>query len=220
MNAQTKRRMIVVSGIIVIVLIVMVAIASSSSAAKSVTIAELARNSYGNQKVQVSGNVVPHSYSAQANALVFEIYDPDDPATHIRVNYDGAASSTFGNDVTAICTGRMGDDGTLACTELVTKCPSKYESGTDALSVARMLGYGDAITGTMVKVTGIVADDSLQPAGSGQRFALLGLESDQSVPVDFDGALPDGIQSGSAVVLTGSMNADGSFLATDVALER
>ena len=45
--------------------------------------------------------------------------------------YQGAASSTFGDDVTAICTGRVGDDGVLRCSELVTKCPSKYEGAGD-----------------------------------------------------------------------------------------
>ncbi len=34
-----------------------------------------------------------------------------------------------------------------------------------------------------------------------------------------EGALSDGIADGSAVVLTGSLGADGKFAATDVALE-
>jgi len=39
------------------------------------------------------------------------------------------------------------------------------------------------------------------------------------MPVVFEGALSDGIADGSAVVLTGSLGADGKFAATDVALE-
>lgn len=58
----------------------------------------------------------------------FSIYDPEgDPNTQLEVEYKGAASSTFGNDVVAICTGRLDDAGTLQCAELITKCPSKYE---------------------------------------------------------------------------------------------
>ena len=42
--------------------------------------------------------------------------DPEgDPATHLEVRYDGAASSTFGNDVTAICTGKINEAGVLEC---------------------------------------------------------------------------------------------------------
>jgi D-alanyl-D-alanine carboxypeptidase len=48
----------------------------------------------------------------------------------------------FENDVTAICTGKKGKDGVLVCSELVTKCPSKYESDEDALSIADLLDYG------------------------------------------------------------------------------
>ncbi len=58
--------------------------------------------------------------------LTFKIYDPEgDPATQLEVRYDGAASSTFGNDVTAICTGKINDAGVLECSELVTRVPEE-----------------------------------------------------------------------------------------------
>ena len=210
MNAKMKKRMIAVSGVIVIVLILVLAFVGGNTAATTMSIAEAAENPQAGQKVQVSGNDV----------LTFKIYDPEgDPATQLEVRYDGAASSTFGNDVTAICTGKINDAGVLECSELVTKCPSKYENADSALTVEQLLGYGESVYGNVVKVAGSVGAGSLKAAGQGDRFILVDAETGDSMPVVFEGALSDGIADGSAVVLTGSLGADGKFAATDVALE-
>lgn len=222
MNAKMKKRMIVVSGIIIVVLIVVLAVVGGGTAAKTVTVAEAVENPSVGQKVQVSGNVVEDSFSTNDNVLTFKIYDPDGASsTQLEVRYEGAASSTFGNDVTAICTGKIGDDGVLMCSEMVTKCPSKYENAESALTVSRMLEYGDEVTGKVVKVAGTVGAGTLVPAGSGERFVLVDAsgEAAGTVSVAFDGALSDEVVEGASVVLTGSMRDDGSFAATDVALE-
>lgn len=220
MNAKMKKRMIAVSGVIVIVLILVLAFVGGNTAATTMSIAEAAENPQAGQKVQVSGNVVQDSFSTSNDVLTFKIYDPEgDPATQLEVRYDGAASSTFGNDVTAICTGKINDAGVLECSELVTKCPSKYENADSALTVAQLLGYGESVYGNVVKVAGSVGAGSLKAAGQGDRFILVDAETGDSMPVVFEGALSDGIADGSAVVLTGSLGADGKFAATDVALE-
>lgn len=236
MNTRTKKRLIVVSGIIVIVLIIVLAIVGGGAAAKTTSVAEAVEDSAVGQKVQVSGNVVADSFYTDGNVLVFKIYDPEgSPTTQLEVRYDGAASSTFGNEVTAICTGKIGEDGVLSCTELVTKCPSKYENAESALTVSRLLEYGDDVVGKVVKVAGVVGEGSLKAAGQGERFTLVdsqgdvasgasGIDSAPSVEpariaVVFDGALSDEIVEGSSVVLTGSIGQDGRFAATDVALE-
>ena len=220
MNAKMKKRMIAVSGVIVIVLILVLAFVGGNTAATTMSIAEAAENPQAGQKVQVSGNVVQDSFSTSNDVLTFKIYDPEgDPATQLEVRYDGAASSTFGNDVTAICTGKITDAGVLECSELVTKCPSKYENADSALTVEQLLGYGESVYGNVVKVAGSVGAGSLKAAGQGDRFILVDAETGDSMPVVFEGALSDGIADGSAVVLTGSLGADGKFAATDVALE-
>lgn len=220
MNAKMKKRMIAVSGVIVIVLILVLAFVGGNTAATTMSIAEAAENPQAGQKVQVSGNVVQDSFSTSNDVLTFKIYDPEgDPATQLEVRYDGAASSTFGNDVTAICTGKINDAGVLECSELVTKCPSKYEDADSALTVEQLLGYGESVYGNVVKVAGSVGAGSLKAAGQGDRFILVDAETGDSMPVVFEGALSDGIADGSAVVLTGSLGADGKFAATDVALE-
>lgn len=220
MNAKMKKRMIAVSGVIVIVLILVLAFVGGNTAATTMSIAEAAENPQAGQKVQVSGNVVQDSFSTSNDVLTFKIYDPEgDPATQLEVRYDGAASSTFGNDVTAICTGKINDAGVLECSELVTKCPSKYENADSALTVEQLIGYGESVYGNVVKVAGSVGAGSLKAAGQGDRFILVDAETGDSMPVVFEGALSDGIADGSAVVLTGSLGADGKFAATDVALE-
>ena len=157
MNAKMKKRMIAVSGVIVIVLILVLAFVGGNTAATTMSIAEAAENPQAGQKVQVSGNVVQDSFSTSNDVLTFKIYDPEgDPATQLEVRYDGAASSTFGNDVTAICTGKINDAGVLERSELVTKCPSKYENADSALTVEQLLGYGESVYGNVVKVAGSV----------------------------------------------------------------
>ena len=218
-NAKTKRRMIVVSGIIVIVLIVVLAVVGGSSSAKAVTLADAASGRYVDQKIQVSGNVVENSFSTEDNVLTFDIYDPDgDIMQQVRVSYEGGVAATFGNDVTAICTGKIGSDGVLRATELVTKCPSKYENSTDALGVAQLVDYGEDVLDKPVKVTGTVKAGTLSAAGQGDRFVLVDVDGTAEFPVLFDDALSDEVKDGSSLVLTGSLNADGKFHATDVAL--
>ncbi|MEY8314915.1 cytochrome c maturation protein CcmE domain-containing protein [Adlercreutzia muris] len=220
MNAKMKKRMIAVSGVIVIVLILVLAFVGGNTAATTLSVAEAAENPQAGQKVQVSGNVVQDSFSTTDNVLTFKIYDPaGDPAQQLEVRYDGAASSTFGNDVTAICTGKINDAGVLECSNLVTKCPSKYENADSALTVDQLLGYGDEVVGKVVKVAGTVGEGTLKAAGQGDRFVLVATEAEGSIPVAFDGALSDEVVDGASVVLTGSLAEDGKFAATDVALE-
>ena len=221
MNSKTKRRMGVATGLIAIVLIVVLAIVGGNSAARTVSVAE-AIELQDDVKLQVTGNVVENSFDFDGDALTFRIYDQKaDPVAknQLDVRYDGSVSATFGNEVTAICTGKKGSDGVLVCSELVTKCPSKYENATDALSVSDLIGYGDAVLNKPVKVVGVVKAGSLMGVDAHERFVVLDGESTADLHVKYAGALPDKISECSQVVLTGSIGADGSFTATDVALK-
>ncbi len=221
MNKKMKKRLAVVSGIVVMVLIVVLAVVGGETAAKAVTVADVADGSLKGEKIQVSGNVVKNSYSTEGDTLTFSIYDPEgDEAQELVVRYSGAASSTFGSEVTAICTGKIGDDGVLVATEMVTKCPSKYESAETALSVSQLKGYGEEVIGTVVKVAGPIKPGTLLPAGEDVRFVIADATDESiSLSVAFDGGLSEEVVEGATVVLTGSMAADGKFVATDVALE-
>ena len=81
-------------------------------------------------------------------------------------------SATFGNDVVAICTGKIDDQGVLRCSELVTKCPSKYENASEALDIARLLEYGEGVYDKPVKVAGIVKAGTLVSVGKGRASSV------------------------------------------------
>lgn len=221
MNAKTKRRMAAVTGVIVIVLIVVLAVVGGNSAAKTVSVAEAVELA-GDNKIQVTGNVAENSFVIEGNTLTFKIYDAEaDPAgsKQLDVRYDGGVSATFGNDVTAICTGKKNADGVLNCSELVTKCPSKYESGVDALTIPGLLDYGEKVLDKPVKVVGVVKSGTLAGVDADRRFVLADEESGSELPVKYAGALSDDTGEGANVVLTGSVGSSGVFTATDVALE-
>lgn len=220
MNTKTKRRMGMVTGIIVIVLIVILAVVGGASSAKAVTVADAVTSDFADQKIQVTGNVVENSFETNGNVLTFSIYDPDgDPSQELRVRYDGGVSATFGNDVTAICTGKIEEDGVLHASELVTKCPSKYENASEALTIARLLEYGEEVVDKPVKVAGEVKAGTLATAGSDERLVLVDPESGDEFSVLYDGAIPEDVGDGTSLVLTGSLNDQGKFAATDLALE-
>jgi cytochrome c-type biogenesis protein CcmE len=136
----------------------------------------------------------------------------------LKVVYDKGISATFGNQVEAICTGVINEEGVLVCTELVTKCPSKYESSTDALSVAQLLSYGEGIVGKPVRLSGAVREGTLKPVGQEERFVLAGQDQGEDLPVVYEGALPDEVRDDAELVVTGSLDSSGRFVATDVAL--
>ena len=221
MNTKMKRRLGVVTGIIVIVLVLVLAIVGGNSAARTVSVAE-ALELQGDNKIQVTGNVVENSFDIEGDVLTFQIYDPAaDPAAAqlLDVRYDGGVSATFGNDVTAICTGKKDALGVLNCSELVTKCPSKYENAEGSLSIAELLGYGDAVLNKPVKVSGIMKAGTLAGVDAAERFVIADEESGDELHVRFAGALSDDTGEGATVVLTGSIGAGGAFTATDVALQ-
>ena len=220
MNTKTKHRMGMVTGIIVIVLIVILAVVGGASSAKAVTVADAVTSDFADQKIQVTGNVVENSFETNGNVLTFSIYDPDgDPSQELRVRYDGGVSATFGNDVTAICTGKIEEDGVLHASALVTKCPSKYENASEALTIARLLEYGEEVVDKPVKVAGEVKAGTLATAGSDERLVLVDPESGDELSVLYDGAIPEDVGDGTSLVLTGSLNDQGKFAATDLALE-
>jgi cytochrome c-type biogenesis protein CcmE len=110
------------------------------------------------------------------------------------------------------------DGGVLVASELVTKCPSKYENAQDALTVERLLGYGESMLGKTTKVTGLVRAGSLADVTSDTRFVIED-DAGNSLPIHFEGALSDEVTDGVSVVIMGALDEDGTFLATDVALE-
>ena len=220
MNTKMKKRMIVVGGIIVIAIILLLAFVGAGNNAKVVSVAEAADGSYEGAKVQVTGTVVDNSYSVDGDGvLTFSIQDKDDPSATMAISYDKGVSATFGNGIEAICTGRM-QGSELVCTELVTKCPSKYENATEALSISELLSYDlEKMVGNTVKVAGSVQAGSIKDATADVRLIIEDTDEDIALNIVYGGALSDDVKDGASVIISGALQADGTFKATEVALE-
>ena len=220
MNKKAKRRLVVVGGIVVVAMLVIVAIAGSGGAASSLSISDIISGEYRGKKVQVSGSVVADSLSSEGSTASFEIQPEEDAdgfsssSDTLIVHYDGALPATFGTGVVAICTGTVESDCSLSCSELVTKCPSKYESAEGSLTVKGLLDQADSLVGDKTKVCGYVRGDVLAvDAPEGYRFVL---ESQgETIHVIWDGGMDESVGDGTALVVSGSLNADGTFTASD-----
>lgn len=211
MNKKAKRRLVVVGGIVVVAMLVIVAVAGSGGSASSLSIADVVRGGYEGKKVQVSGSVVADSLTSQGSVAVFKIESEDKSgADELPVSYNGALPATFGTGVVAICTGTM-EQGTLKATEMVTKCPSKYESAEGSLTVKGLLDQKSSLQGESTKVCGYVKGQ-VNDATAPYRFEI---ESQgQSVKVVYDGGLDQAIKDGTAVVVEGALSPDGDFVAS------
>ncbi|MDR3315515.1 MAG: cytochrome c maturation protein CcmE [Coriobacteriales bacterium] len=216
MNAQLKKRLIIVTLIIVIVAATTFAYAGASGASKVVSVAEAASGSYNTQRVQVSGTVVDDSFTTTENELAFWIFDPaNGSAAQVKIIYQGTAANTFGNGVEAICTGKLDEKGVLYATELVTKCPSKYETSTNALGVSQLLAYGESIVDKPVQVTGSVKVGSIPASRQGTvRFILVDADGSEELAIQTNEGLSEEITDGSTLVLTGTLGKDGVFTAS------
>jgi cytochrome c-type biogenesis protein CcmE len=215
MNKAAKKRLVVVGLVVVVVAVVLFAVLGSGGVATSLSVAQAASGDYDGKKVQVSGVVVQDSYESAGTSAVFRIADADEAGVELEVSYSGSMPATFGNGVTAICTGVV-QDGSMTSNEMVTKCPSKYESAEGSLTVATLMASPGTYEGVEVKLAGYVVEGSLAGIDATERFSLTSQGS--TVAVAYDGALPDGMDDGSAVVVGGKL-VDGVFEATDVALD-
>lgn len=219
-NKRARMRLIGVTAIILISVVAIVIGVGAGDGSYSRSVSDVAgdKESTG-ERVRVTGTVVPGSWDKKSSPMRFDIRD--EGATggpQISVVYYGGVPSTFGDEVTAIITGTVNASGVLESEDMITKCPSKYESATGALTVADLLGQGDEVVGKSVRVTGYVANGSVRPPGGTVRFAVADEGGKSSVDVFFDGALPEGMSDGSQVVLGGLLDEHGVFDAVNVSL--
>lgn len=77
--------------------------------------------------VRVAGKVTaePIAWDVQTLALAFVM---GEGAARLPVNYTGVKPDMFQPGVDVIVEGRIGSDGVLQATTLLTSCPSKYEA--------------------------------------------------------------------------------------------
>ncbi len=223
MNKRAQTRLIGVTAIILIVVAAIFFGLSGQDAAYYKTVTEVSKDSsLAGERVKVGGAVVAGSWDKKSNPMTFDIRDEKDTAGKgpvVRVVYSGSVPSTFGDGVTAIVTGELSDDGTIQAGEMITKCPSKYESASGAMPVADLVGKGESMAGTTIKTAGLVKAGTVVAPGGDARFVLTDEAGTVQVKVVWEGALPSGMTDNSKVIVTGAMEDGGVFVATNVALE-
>lgn len=224
MNKRARNRLLGVTAILLLAIAaIFFSLQNSGTTAYYKSVKEIATDkTLVGERVKVGGAVVAGSWDKKSNPMSFEIRDEKDTAGKgetVEVIYNGPVPSTFGDGVTAIVTGEMSAIGEIQAGEMITKCPSKYESASGAMSVAA-IKKGEKLA--KIDLTGFVKTGSIKAPGSGARFVLTGSEAGDGEPFDvlWEGALPAGMADGSQVVLKGDVSEDGIITATSVALEK
>jgi cytochrome c-type biogenesis protein CcmE len=219
-------RLIGVTAVILVAIIAAVVLIGFRQGAQQVTVASVTSDpTLVGKRVKVGGAVVAGSWNKQSNPMKFTIRDETDKTgtgPSLKVVYSGNVPSAFGDGVVAIVTGTLDPGGVVTATEMITKCPSKYESAVGATPVQDLMGKGSSLVGKPVKTVGFVKPGSISSASSGDRF-IVAQNPDGSgvtVAVVYTAVLPDGMKDGSKVVLGGELDANGKFVATSVALEQ
>ena len=218
-NKRARNRLIGVTAIIIIAAIAVVASTGSQDGAYYRPVGEVVSDAeLIGERVSVGGSVVAGSWDKKSNPMRFEIREEGtDDGPIIGVVYNGGVPSTFGDGVVAIVKGELVDDGGVVyidSDDMITKCPSKYETATGSLTVDKALEQKE---GSTFPVSGFVVAGSIQPPGGDVRFVIADEAETATIEVVWEGALPAGMDDGSQVVASGSIE-NGQFIASDVSL--
>lgn len=220
MNKRARNRLIGVTAIILIVAAVLLVTIIPSGASYEQKVADIVSDAkLVGTRVKVTGSVVAGSWDKKTNPMVFKIREQGaTTGPEVKVVYNGSAPNTFGNDTIAILTGTVSEKGVVEANEMLTKCPSKYETKSDAATIKDMLL---APPDTPIRVAGFLKPGSLKDASSAERFVLSTTAegSGESVPVSFAGSMPEGGTDGAELVVFGKLE-NGVFVATDVSVAK
>lgn len=201
MNKRARQRLIGVTAILFVAIAAIVVGTTSGSGAGAyyATVDEvLGDPALVGEKIKVSGAVVEGSWDRSMRPMEFDIRaedgGPDSPIIHVV--YDGTVPTTFGDGTTAIVTGQYVSEGRIESTEMIVKCPSKYESETGALSVAEAIEKSGEIQ--FARIAGYVKSIDADGVTITQ-----GESGGTSLEVRLETALPENVAVGTRVVVEG-----------------
>jgi cytochrome c-type biogenesis protein CcmE len=86
------------------------------------------------------------------------------------------------------------------------------ESAVYDYQVSEFLGQQSDYTARNVRVSGTVADGTVQKEGSTLRFVMT--DGQQDLPVSYVGVVPDSFKAGGQAVVEGTLDPEGTFQAT------
>ena len=89
-------------------------------------------------------------------------------------------------------------------------------SATYYYTVSEFMEQGDSIYGENVRVNGQVAPGSIKQESSGLITSFTIIEGEASLPVVYQGVVPDAFKVGNEVVVEGYLDSDSTFQANTI----
>lgn len=98
------------------------------------TISQVLDNSkeYQGREIQIIGVIANESVQIVGSSLRFLLADDE---SAIQVNYEGPIPQNFQEGIQAVAIGRLTSPSQFEAKSILTKCPSKYESGEQSSSL-------------------------------------------------------------------------------------
>ena len=126
-SSRLHWKLLVTGGVLVAAIGYLVMAATGSSAVYYVSVSELQGGppTASGRPVRLGGEVSPGSIRRDGRDLQFSIADGD--AT-LPVRFRGIVPDIFQEGITVVVEGRLEADGTFAASNLLAKCPSRFES--------------------------------------------------------------------------------------------
>lgn len=126
---RTTTRFFAAGGVLAIAIAFLIYNGMQGTSAFYMTVDELQSSTAVTEgkQIRVGGDVVAGTIVKGdiGEEIRFEITDG---VSTVPIVYNGAAPDIFSDHAEVIATGTMGDDGTFHATELLTKCPSRFEA--------------------------------------------------------------------------------------------
>lgn len=214
MNKRARVRLIVV-GVAIAVIGVAAYFVLQGSGQDILTVTQISDGAVEpGVRVKVTGMVIGESWDGSANPMRFDIRDDGTTGPDLAVVYPGTVPSGFGEKTSATLTGVLGAGGVFEASEMLTQCPSKYES-QEPTTVAAILGDVENATGVTVRITGVVVQE---PVGNMLKLAD-SPDGTQVLDVTIPGPI-EGLVAGTTVEGAGQLGSNGVFKATGLTVTR
>jgi len=132
MEGMRKKTYIIGGIIIFIALCSLGFVAFRGAATYYYTVAEILSkaNSLNGQTVRVAGPVVVNSLEVSkspVNSAKFVMHDRDNTQLVLTITYQGTLPDAFKEGTDAVAEGKLNPNGVFEASQIIVKCPSKYE---------------------------------------------------------------------------------------------
>lgn len=137
---KTKAKLIIGISLILGVIGTLVVTSMGKAATLNMTVDEFdeAKVAASVKPVKVSGKLVGDSveWDPENILLTFELRGEEEGSKTVSVRYEGVKPDTLNDGWEAIVEGNLNEDGVFVATDLLVKCPSKYEAMEEEGQVA------------------------------------------------------------------------------------